>query len=118
MIKASYHSNLQADKTISFNDESEGFSLVNGRLVRSVLDILELKGFNAYTGSFNVNGDDLLDVTNANRDRSPVSVIASSSLTFQVSRSQVPLGVAAKTDKMDAATKKYIEEKNIPFDGR
>ena len=118
MIKASYHSNLQAAKTISFNDESEGFALVNGRLVRSVLDILELKGFNAYTGSFNVNGDDLLDVTNANRDRSPVSVIASSSLTFQVSRSQVPLGVVAKTDKIDAATKKYIEEKNIPFDWR
>src|SRR5574344_361575 len=118
MIKANYHSNLQADKTISFNDESEGFVLVQGRLVRSVLDILELKGFNTYTGSFNVNGDDLLDVTNANRDRSPVSVIASSSLTFQVSRSQVPLGVAAKTDKIDAATKKYIEEKNIPFDWR
>ena len=114
MIQASYHSNLQPDRVIAFKDENEGFVLVNGRLVRSVLDILELKGFNAYAGSFNVNGNDLLDVTNANRDRSPVSVIAASSLTFQVTRSQVPLGVVAKTDKIDSATKKYIEEKAIP----
>jgi hypothetical protein len=116
MIQASYHSNLQPDRVIAFKDDNEGFVLVNGRLVRSVLDILELKGFNAYAGSFNVDGNDLLDVTNANRDRSPVSVIAASSLTFQVTRSQVPLGVVAKTDKIDAATKKYIEEKAIPHD--
>jgi hypothetical protein len=116
MIQASYHSNLQPDRIIAFKDENEGFVLINGRLVRSVLDILELKGFNAYAGSFNVDGNDLLDVTNANRDRSPVSVIAASSLTFQVTRSQVPLGVVAKTDKIDAATKKYIEEKAIPHD--
>jgi hypothetical protein len=43
--------------------------------------------------------------------------LRASSLTFQVSRSQVPLGVVAKTDKIDAATKKYIEEKNIPLIG-
>jgi hypothetical protein len=44
MIQASYHSNLQPDRVIAFKDDNEGFVLVNGRLVRSVLDILELKG--------------------------------------------------------------------------
>lgn len=116
MIKASYHSNLQADKTISFQTETDGFLLINGRQARSFFDIIALKGFNTYSGSFIVNGNDLLDVTNANRDRSPVSVIACGTLTFQVSRSQVPLGVVAKTDKIDAATKRFIDEKNIPHD--
>lgn len=114
MIKASFTSNLNHGKRIEFECHHDRLCLFNGREALSVLDVMSIKNLSAYSGSFVVDGNDLLDVTNIKRDRTPASVISASSTSCVVTRSQVPFGSTPKTEKIDERINKYINLKGVP----
>ncbi|MCQ2741759.1 MAG: hypothetical protein MJ239_00425 [Bacilli bacterium] len=114
MIKATYSSNSKPEKMINVNCPFDHLCLINGKEALSCLEIMELKGFFSYTGTFSIEGNDLLDATNLKRDRTAVSVITASSSSCVVTRSQIPFGSTPKTEKIDEPIRKYINLKGVP----
>ena len=113
MINASYTNKSSPGKIISYSYDGKGICLFGGKEVKSLIDILELKGSYSYNGSFVLDGNDFLDINNANRDRYPVTNIVSLDMNFNVLRSQAPLDMELKTNRVAPYIKKYLSENDV-----